>query len=615
VPASILKHTLNSDSLPAPHEIAVGELVLALKDEQAVLYTKDFTGKVLEIGKGVQKFTELQDVNINNAREGDFLVKQGNGFTAASQIGSLTRLSDVEINSPTNGQYLRYDALREAYVNASPDYALSQLTDVDLSTLENNQVLYWDATAARWKPRNRINLVNELDDVEITPTTGLVDNPHRFQILSLDVGGTVWSNQDLQIVRDPNPTLGANLNANGNYLYNSFTNVGTVVGNAPTINLPYATADYWIVTGVAVETQSQCILLPQIAPANNQAAVMLIEIRQNTGQILIGGLTNVKYEDGRAIKLSGNGKTDIITVLVQNVGGTITTYVTATALNIAALGQGGIPAWRYDIVDNQAQLLAAPKLYDDYFKYVKLLLDFEAQSWRSKLWYEDKSSLSVPVAILGVTQQDTDITTFGIPNQIAEFDNSIDTITITPAATINVTGDFTFEFYLQYQNTAFYESTTSVTHKYFDSTNFKISYTGQLTTSTQNLTFTLVIGANTYTFDNANRLFRYQNSRYIFFSVTRVGTSIKVHCDGQLLTEKEGLAIDSPVTNLAISSATISLIGRLDSVRLTVGKGRYTDAVYQPPAMRFGRLGGLEDVVHSQSFNYFHHSIGNQIFS
>jgi hypothetical protein len=88
-----------------------------------------------------------------------------------------------------------------------------------------------------------------------------------------------------------------------------------------------------------------------------------------------------------------------------------------------------------------------------------------------------------------------------------------------------------------------------------------------------------------------------------------------VHCDGQLLTEKEGLTIDSPVTNLAISSATISLIGRLDSVRLTVGKGRYTDAVYQPPAMRFGRLGGLEDVVHSQSFNYFHRSIGNQIFS
>ena len=84
MPASILKHTLNSDSLPAPHEIAVGELVLSLKDEQAILYTKDFTGKILEIGKGVQKFTELQDVNINNAREGDFLVKQGNGFTAAS---------------------------------------------------------------------------------------------------------------------------------------------------------------------------------------------------------------------------------------------------------------------------------------------------------------------------------------------------------------------------------------------------------------------------------------------------------------------------------------------------------------------------------------------------
>jgi hypothetical protein len=612
---TILKHTLDNDSLPAPHEIAVGELVITLKDEQAVLYTKDFTGKIFEIGKGVQKFTELQDVNITNARDGDFFVKDGNEFTAASQIGNLNRLSDLEINNPADGQYLRYDSLKEAYVNANPTYALSQLTDVDLTGLANNQTLYWDTTAGKWKPRNRLNLVNELSDVELIPTEGSEADPHRHQILSLDAAGTVWSNQDLQIVRDPNPTLGANLNANGNYLYNSFTNIGNLVVNAPTLNLPYAIADYWIVTGVPLATQAQCILLPQISPANNQAAVMLIEIRQNTGQILVGGLTNVKYEDGKAIKLSGNGKTDIITILVQNVEGVISTYVTATALNVATLGQGGIPAWRYDIIDNQAQLLAAPKLYDDYFKYVKLLLDFEAQDWRDKLWYEDKSSANVPVAILGVTQQDTEITTFGIPNQIAEFDNAVDSITITPAATINVTGDFTFEFYLQYQDTAFYESATTVTHNYFDSTNFSISYTGQLTTSTQNLTLTLTIGANTYTFDNANRLFRYQNSRYIFFSVTRVGTSIKVHCDGQLLTEKEGLTTDSPATNLAISSATISLIGRLDSVRLTVGKGRYTDAVYQPPAMRFGRLGGLEDVVHSQSFNYFHRSIGNQIFS
>lgn len=611
----ILKHTISPTATPAPHEIAVGELVLSLIDEQAILYTKDFAGKVLEIGKGVQKFAELQDVNVTNAREGDFLVKQGNNFVAASQIGNLNRLSDVEINSPTDGQYLRYDSLLEAYVNANPSYALAQLTDVDLTGLTNNQVLYWDSTTEKWKPRARLNLVNELDDVELTPTAGTEEDPHRYQILSLDAGGTVWGNEDLHIIHDPNPTLGNNLNANGNYIYNAFTNIGTVVANTPTANLPYVSADYWIVTGVAVEAQSQCILLPQIAPANNQAAVMLIEIRQNTGQILIGGLTNVKYEDGKAIKLSGNGKTDIITILVQNINGVLTTYVTATALNIASLGEGGIPAWRYDIVDTQAQLLDAPKLYDDYFKYVKLLLDFEAQAWRSKLWYEDKSNLSAPVEILGVTQQDTDITTFGIPNQIAEFDNSIDTITITPTITINVTGDFTFEFYLQYQDTAFYESSTTLTHNYFNSTNFSISYTGQLTTSTQNLTLTLVIGANTYTFDNANRLFKYQNSRYIFFSVTRVGTSIKVHCDGQLLTEKTGFVIDSGVTDLAISSATISMIGRLDSVRLTVGKGRYTDAVYQPPAMRFGRLGGLEDVVASQSFNYFHHSIGNQIFS
>jgi hypothetical protein len=612
---TILKHTLNNDSIPSPHEIAVGELVIALKDEQAILYTKDFTGKIFEIGKGVQNFTELQDVNIVNARDGDFFVKSGNEFTAASQIGNLNRLSDLEINNPTDGQYLRYDPLKEAYVNANPSYALSQLTDVDLTGLTTNQVLYWDLVAGKWKPRNRLNLVNELSDVELTPTTGTEGNPHRHQILSLDAGGTIWSNQDLQIIRDPNPTLSNNLNANGNYLYNSFSSVSSILANSPTINLPYSTSDYWIVNGVPLETQAQCIILPQISPASNQAAVMLIEIRQNTGQILIGGLTNVKYEDGKAIRLSGAGKTDIITILVQNIEGIVTTYVTAAALNITTLGQGGVPAWRYDIENNQAQLLAAPKLYDDYFKYVKLLLDFETQTWRSKLWYEDKSSLSVPITLLGVTQQDTDITTFGIPNKIAEFDNVIDTITISPTATINVIGDFTFEFYLQYQNTAFYESASEITHNYFISDNFSITYTGQLTASTQNLTLTLVIGSNTYTFDNANRLFRYQNSRYIFFSVTRVGTSIKVHCDGQLLTEKEGLVTDSPATNLVIASAEVSMIGRIDSMRLTVGKGRYTDAIYQPPAMRFGRLGGLEDVVHSQSFNYFYRSIGNQIFS
>lgn len=611
----VLKHTLNSTGIPQPNEIAVGELVLSLNDEKATLYTKDFTGKVLEIGKGIKQFTDLQDVNVATARDGDFLVKSGNTFAAASQIGNISRLSDVEITLPINLQYLRFDPLKEAYVNANPSYALSQLTDVDLTGLTNNQVLYYDTPSSKWKPRIRLNLVNQLDDVELTPTAGTALDPHRHQILSLGAAGTVWDNQDLQIVRDTSPQLGGNLNANGNYLYNAFTNIGSLVGSAATIALPYVTADYWIVTGVAVGTQAQCILMPQLSPANNQAAVMLIEIRQNTGQILVGGLTNVKYEDGKAIKLSGAGKTDIITILVQNVAGVISTYVTATALNIAALGQGGIPAWRYNIVDNLTQLLDAPKLYDDYFKYVRLLLDFEAQTWRNKFWHEDKSSANTPVTTLGITQQDTDITTYGIPNQIAEFDNNIDAITISPAATIAVAGDFTFEFYLQYQDTAFYESAALITHNYLSSTNFTISYTGQLTTTTQSLTLALTIGATTYIFDNANRLFRYQNSRYIFFSVTRVGTSIKVHCDGQLLTEKAGLTTNSPVTNLAIASAEIKLIGRIDSVRLTVGKGRYTTAIYQPPAMRFGRLGGLEEVVKSQSYNSFPRSIGNSIFS
>ena len=124
----------------------------------------------------------------------------------------------------------------------------------------------------------------------------------------------------------------------------------------------------------------------------------MLEIRQDTGSIVLGNLENVKYEDGKPFRLSGAGKTDLITITQiktqQSPSSTVitTTYVTVNALNLAAVGQGGVASWRYD--KNRypfVQEFSIANRYDDYYDYVESLLTFEPEVSTSKTWLEDKA--------------------------------------------------------------------------------------------------------------------------------------------------------------------------------------------------------------------------------
>lgn len=603
---AILKHSF-SNALPDSSEINVGEIALQIYNTKATLYTKDFNGNIIEIGKGVEYFHELLDIDLTNAVNGSFLVKEGNKFIASNYLGSLTNLVDVEINNPTNAQYVRWDSLFNAFRNFNPSYGLWELTNVNLpdptntnSWLSmNNNVLSYDHNQGKFITRSRINLIANLSDVNLVPD----ETKNQLFVLDSDLK---WKNKDLEIVWDKSPELGGNLDAKNFAILNSSYRTQTVLANTPTINLNYALGDYFIINGVASNINAQCILNPIFNTPLGSTSIMMLELRQSTGVLLIGGLINVRYEDGRPIQLSGDNKIDLITITnVKDNAGVETNYITAAALNMARLGEGGNPAYRYD-KDRypSTQLFTNPNLYDDYWKYVVLLLNFEPRLSDNKLWYEDKSLLNNPVTTTALNKS-IPIYTFGLQESVAEFDNNSKEIIISPTSSINLPGDFTVEFYLNYPLDSDYINLSELTHTYFTNSDgtFSIRYIGAYN-STQNTVFQIRIGNNIYTYKNAYNYFQYRNNRYIHISLTRKNTQLYFAVDG-IIQNTSDSTINNPITNILIDNPSrINLKGLFNSLRITKGIARYITN-YTIPAMRYGFVGGAENILQAQVFDTY----------
>ena len=75
--------------------------------------------------------------------------------TGGGGASALDDLTDVDINSPTNGQALVYDAGNDVWVNGSAggggSSSLAELTDVALATPTDGQALCYDASTQKWK--------------------------------------------------------------------------------------------------------------------------------------------------------------------------------------------------------------------------------------------------------------------------------------------------------------------------------------------------------------------------------------------------------------------------------------------------------------------------------
>jgi hypothetical protein len=636
---SYLSHSF-SNRLPTREELIVDKLAISFfSNANPILYTKNVHGDVIEIGKGVTSLAELDDVDLSNGSEGAFLVKSGDKYVASNFIGDISYLSDVEIVAPViANQYLRYNSLLEAYSNYYPSYYLSEIVDVDVadpfnqseSFAQNNQVLYYDHASATYKTRPRTNLINELSDVEI------VLPEIKFQILALDPADGVWKNSDVKIEYDPNPKLSNNLDANANRIINSSYKLNTLVCDTAIKTLDYSLGDYWILQGVPSTTLNQCVVNINLNTKPNSTTVLLLEVRQNTGTILFGNLVNVKYEDGRILRLSGAGKTDLITITqtsVLPVGETVptlTTYITSSALNLSTLGSGGVQAFRYD--KNRypyTQEFDLPSRYDDYFDYVESLLTFEPEVSTSKTWLEDKACrLSTVGALLSTT-----VTTTGVQLDIEKYNLGIEESVLKlqkgpPIETVDIDGNdnnyqhvrvdfdtavslpdvFTLEFFINYDLGKYKDTDTAIENKHYyfynetstSANKLSLAYVPSYGPTFQSTNLEVRIGTNVVTLPNAYLYFTNKaEDYYTHIALQRLSNGdIELYIDGVIQT----MTLNNTAT-ISIDSFVSALVGNLNSLRLTKGIARYTPNVLVTPNLRFGLVGGANDILDRQVFN------------
>lgn len=637
---SYLTHAF-ANRLPSREELVVNKLAISFfSNSNPILYTKTFNGEVLEIGKGVTKLSELEDLDLSNATEGAFLVKVDGRYIASKFIGDISYLSDVELVSPViANQYLRYNSLLGAYSNYYPSYYLYQLADVEVadpfnyteSIAQGNQVLYYDHATTTYKTRPRTNLINELADVQIAPSE------NTFQILALDPADGIWKNSDVKIEYDPAPSLANNLDAKGYRVINSSYKLNSLLCDAPIKDLEYSLGDYWILQGVPSSTVNQCIVNINLNTRANSTTVLVLEVRQNTGTILFGNLVNVKYEDGKMLRLSGAGRTDLITITqtstlpVGQTAPTITTYITSSALNLSTLGNGGVPAFRYD--KNRypyTQEFRLPSRYDDYFDYVESLLTFEPEVSTSKTWLEDKACrLSVTGVLLDTTvsttgiQLGTDKYNLGIQESVLKLQEGIPIETVDIYASDNdyqyvradfdvpvvLDGVFTLEFFINYEAGKYKDtSSTTNTHYYFynetatTANHLSIGYVPIYTSTSQATSIEIKAGSTIVTLPNAYTYFvNKTEDYYTHIALQRLSSGVfELYIDGVLQT----MTLSSGNT-FTINSFVSALNGNLSSFRLTKGIARYTPNVSVTPNLRFGLVGGANDILDRQVFNTY----------
>jgi hypothetical protein len=100
---------------------------------------------------------------------------------------SLDGLSDVSLSAPTNGQVLSYNSTSGEWTNTTASggaSTLNDLTDVNTAGVSNQQLLSYNSSTSSWEPR--------------TVTAGIS-----------------------AVISDTTPSLGGNLNVNGNQIVSS----------------------------------------------------------------------------------------------------------------------------------------------------------------------------------------------------------------------------------------------------------------------------------------------------------------------------------------------------------------------------------------------------------
>ena len=561
---------------PNANQIKFGSLAICKNK----IYTKGVDNNVIEICKNINRLEDLEDVKINNPQNNQVL-QYNNGFWENRFFTySFSNFVDAEFKNLQNNQTIIYDATTETFRNGQISYRLRDLLDFNKPlNFESNPNDYDDYILSFNSAINKFELVQKnnrfslLEDVVINP-----DVPFGV-IKSFD--GFTWTNSKFQIQDDTNPTLGGNLNANFKCLLNQKYKSTTLIVSLPQHFISYEESEYWRIIGTNQDT-----ILAISLPSNITDSVvhLLLEITPSTGLIQIGNLDNVVYSDGRPIQLSGNGKTDIISITV-----------TSTSTIITMVARDLQPANTNSELNNydknrypDSQNFTLPVVFDNFFNQTRLLLTFE--STNNTLWYENKTRDNITVTLINVTERVTDIYNLNKRESVAYF-NDADTSTLiaTFSEDLSLDGDFTYEMFVQYEIGSSLNNGINQTLFNFNNT-LILEYIGVVNfTNFSNTTkLKLTINTNVYEIPNALLIFKNALNYYFHIALVRLNDVIYLMLDGIKILEIPNNEIFT-VNKLTISN----LRANINSVRLTT-KARYDKNLITLPNMKFPLLGVFE---------------------
>ena len=167
----------------------------------------------------------LADINLDNPTDGQVLkydAESGKWIndTDASGITHITELEDVDITTPTDGQVLKWDDANSKWVNDDDSVVsnLSDLGDVTLSSPTDGQVLKWNATDNKWVNADD-STVSNLSDLSDVTLSSLADG----QMIMWDATANKWKNINIPSEIDDS-TKSASKTWSSNKIYNELDN-------------------------------------------------------------------------------------------------------------------------------------------------------------------------------------------------------------------------------------------------------------------------------------------------------------------------------------------------------------------------------------------------------
>jgi hypothetical protein len=317
----------------------------------------------------------------------------------------------------------------------------------------------------------------------------------------------------------------------------------------------YSEADYWKING----SSTDCILNINFPTNLNTLSHLILEITKGSGIIQFGNLDNVVYNDGRAIELSGQGRTDLIGISHTS----LNTIITMIGANL----RDSEDNFEFEDFDKNnypdQQFFSSPLIFDDFFKDTVLLLNFE--NTENFNWNEDQSLTSATITTVDVFNKSTDIYTLNKREYVAEFRNRTSSnLTVNFPQTVVLDGDFTYEFFIQYEISG--ELNTSTTQTYINTSGISLTYGGIIdydNLSTNN-SLDLTVGTNSFSLNNAIRIFKNNLNYYMHFALVRIGNLVYLFIDG--IKEFQFTNTDTFNLNTIVTSG---FKANLNSVRLT----------------------------------------------